>query len=36
MQLEAWDESSKVSLDKTLLNELVSLRFLESHHHLGA
>jgi len=35
MQLEAWDESSKVSLDKTLLNELVSLRFLESHHHLA-
>jgi DNA replication protein DnaC len=35
MQLEAWDESSKVTLDKTLLNELVSLRFLESHHHLA-
>lgn len=35
MQLEAWDESSKVTLDKTLLNELVSLRFLESHHHVA-
>jgi DNA replication protein DnaC len=35
MQLEAWDESSKVTLDKMLLNELVSLRFLESHHHVA-
>jgi len=35
MQLEAWDDSSKVTLDKALLNELVSLRFLESRHHLS-
>lgn len=35
MQLESWDDSAKVKLDKTLLNELVSLRFLESHHHLA-
>ncbi len=35
MQLEAWDDSAKITLDKTLLNELVSLRFLESHHHLA-
>ena len=34
MQLEAWDETSKVSLDRTLLNELVSLRFLEAHQHV--
>jgi DNA replication protein DnaC len=35
MQLEAWDNSSKVTLDKALLNELVSMRFLESHHHVA-
>jgi len=34
-QLEAWDDSAKLTLDKILLNELVSLRFLESHHHLA-
>ena len=34
MQLEAWDDSSKVTFDKTLLNELVSLRFLEAHRHV--
>lgn len=32
--LENWDESAKVSFDRALLNELASLRFLESHHHV--
>ena len=31
-QLEAWDETANVSFDKTLLNELASLRFLDTHH----
>jgi DNA replication protein DnaC len=35
MQLEAWDETAKVSFDRALLNELVSLRFLEAHHHVA-
>jgi DNA replication protein DnaC len=35
MQLERWDESAKVTFDKALLNELASLRFLESHHHVA-
>ena len=34
MQIEAWDDSSKVTFDKTLLNELVSLRFLDGHRHV--
>jgi DNA replication protein DnaC len=33
-QLENWDESAKVSFDRELLNELASLRFLESHRHV--
>jgi DNA replication protein DnaC len=33
-QLENWDETAKVSFDRALLNELASLRFLDSHHHL--
>lgn len=33
MQLEAWDESAKVTFDRALLNELVSLRFIEAHAH---
>lgn len=33
-QLENWDESARVSFDRELLNELASLRFLESHHHV--
>jgi DNA replication protein DnaC len=33
-RLERWDESAKVTFDRTLLNELASLRFLESHHHV--
>ena len=34
-QLERWDESSKVEFDRALLNELASLRFLDSHHHVA-
>jgi DNA replication protein DnaC len=34
MRLEAWDKTSKVSYDKRLLSELVSLRFLEAHRHV--
>jgi DNA replication protein DnaC len=35
MQLEAWDASSKVTYDKMLLNELVSMRFVEAHAHVA-
>jgi DNA replication protein DnaC len=35
MQLEAWDDSAKVTFDRTLLNELVSLRFIEAHAHVA-
>jgi DNA replication protein DnaC len=35
MQLELWDSTAKVSFDQTLLNELVSLRFLEAHQHVA-
>ena len=34
-QLERWDETAKVEFDRALLNELASLRFLESHHHVA-
>lgn len=34
MQMEAWDETAKVSYDRALLNELVSLRFLDAHQHV--
>lgn len=34
MQLEAWDWSATVSFDRALLNELVSLRFLEARAHV--
>lgn len=33
MRLELWDKSAKVTFDKRLLAELLSLRFLESHRH---
>jgi DNA replication protein DnaC len=33
-QLEKWDSSSKVTFDKQLLNELASLRFIETHNHV--
>lgn len=35
MQLEAWDDTAKVSFDQAVLNELVSLRFLEAHAHVA-
>lgn len=35
MQLELWDETADVRFDKSLLNELASLRFLESHAHVS-
>jgi DNA replication protein DnaC len=34
MHLEAWDPSAKVQFDQALLNELISLRFLEAHTHV--
>jgi DNA replication protein DnaC len=34
MQLEAWDATAKVTFDRALFNELVSLRFLEAHAHV--
>ena len=34
MHLEAWDATAKVRFDRRLLNELVSLRFLEAHAHV--
>jgi DNA replication protein DnaC len=34
MRLEQWDKTSKVSFEKRLLSELVSLRFLEAHRHV--
>src|SRR5437667_2216413 len=35
MHLEAWDATAKVTLDRALLNELTSLRFLDSHAHVA-
>jgi len=35
MHLEAWDPTAKVTFDRTLLNELVSLRFLDAHAHVA-
>lgn len=35
LQIERWDETAKVTFDRTLLNELVSLRFLESRAHVA-
>ena len=35
MQLEAWDDTAKVTFDRALLNELVSLRFVEAHAHVA-
>jgi DNA replication protein DnaC len=34
MRLELWDKTSKVSFDKRMLSELVTLRFLEAHRHV--
>lgn len=35
MRLETWDATAKVTYDKELLNELVSLRFLDAHAHVA-
>mgnify|MGYP000092791754 FL=1 len=35
LRLEAWDPSAKVTVDRTLLNELASLRFLDTHAHVA-
>jgi DNA replication protein DnaC len=35
MQLEAWDSTTKVTYDTMLLNELVSMRFIEAHAHVA-
>ena len=35
MHLEAWDPTAKVTFDHALLNELTSLRFLDSHAHVA-
>lgn len=34
MRLELWDKTAKVSFNKRMLAELVSLRFLEAHRHV--
>jgi DNA replication protein DnaC len=35
MHLEAWDPTTTVTFDQALLNELTSLRFLDSHAHVA-
>lgn len=35
LRLEAWDTTAKVTFDRTLLNELASLRFLDNHAHVA-
>ena len=35
MRLETWDDTAKVTFDRALLNELVSLRFLDAHQHVA-
>lgn len=35
MIFEAWDETAKVTYDKQVLNELVSLRFVEARNHVA-
>jgi DNA replication protein DnaC len=35
MRLEIWDSTAKVTVDQALLNELTSLRFLDSHAHVA-
>ncbi len=34
LQLEAWDDTAKITLDRQLLAELSCLRFLEAHHNV--
>jgi DNA replication protein DnaC len=35
MRLENWDSTAKVTLDRALLNELTTLRFLDAHAHVA-
>jgi DNA replication protein DnaC len=35
MHLDAWDPTARVTFDRTLLNELSSLRFLDAHAHVA-
>jgi DNA replication protein DnaC len=35
MQFERWDNTAKVTFNEVLHNELMTLRFLESHHHVA-
>ena len=35
LRLEAWDATAKVTVDRALLNELTSLRFLDTHAHVA-
>ena len=35
MQFERWDGTAKVTYDQQLLNELMTLRFLDTHHHIA-
>jgi len=35
MHLDAWDATAKVTVDRALLNELASLRFLDTHAHVA-
>jgi DNA replication protein DnaC len=35
MQLERWDATAQVTFDKAMFNEIVSLRFIETHAHLA-
>lgn len=34
LQMEVWDDTAKVTYDRALLAELVTLRFLEAHHNV--
>src|SRR5713101_2322530 len=34
-QLEHWDPTAKVTFDRAVLNELATLRFLQTHHHVA-
>ena len=35
MQFERWDTTAKVTYDQALLNELMTMRFMETHHHVA-
>ena len=34
-QIESWDETAKVTFDRQMLGELLTLRLLDSHHHVA-